>query len=429
MDFDVTSSVQESLDAAIADLPNQMLRQLVKKKLKEQGVKIKSKFVDAVIDKLMAGDEDFVDIDDDWIKGDAPKSEKITLVFGEDDIDFLNKGQEKFSKQIPEFVNELVRWGAKKYAKLLRADFNEKRQFNLAEMASFHARLEYQWREGLRPLEIMLYIALEYGRQRHQKMEEETEGLMSSKDRALIALHIRGGQVIAEVLALLKAGFADGAMGRWRTLFEIVVVATVLSDENEDTAQKYLDHSVVEAKKTADRIVEYADENADLPFSDEEFQELSKKYDNFITKYGKEFKGDYGWAAECIGNRNPKFSQLIDLAEKSGNQTIYKVASCNVHANSRALFFRHTNFAQHAGAISGASNVGLQEPGAHTAYSLVQLAALLMPTDEPKLDDLIQLHALMRLRDSAELGFMNAAKELEDNANEFSRILEVHSDY
>ena len=72
MDFDVTSSVQESLDAAIADLPNQMLRQLVKKKLKEQGVKIKSKFVDAVIDKLMAGDEDFVDIDDDWIKGDAP---------------------------------------------------------------------------------------------------------------------------------------------------------------------------------------------------------------------------------------------------------------------------------------------------------------------------------------------------------------------
>ena len=62
-------------------------------------------------------------------------------------------------------------------------------------------------------------------------------------------LQRRGCQVSAEIVTRLAAGFADGAMARWRTLFEIAVIVDILHGA---TAERHLDHSDVDAKRAAD---------------------------------------------------------------------------------------------------------------------------------------------------------------------------------
>ena len=65
-------------------------------------------------------------------------------------------------------------------------------------------------------------------------------------------LQRRGCQVSADIVTRLAAGFADGAMARWRTLFEIAVIVDILHGADDATAERYMDHSDVDAKRAAD---------------------------------------------------------------------------------------------------------------------------------------------------------------------------------
>ena len=41
-------------------------------------------------------------------------------------------------------------------------------------------------------------------------------------------------------------------MARWRTLFEIAVIVDILHGADDATAERYMDHSDVDAKRAAD---------------------------------------------------------------------------------------------------------------------------------------------------------------------------------
>ena len=55
---------------------------------------------------------------------------------------------------------------------------------------------------------------------------------------ALLHLHARGCQVASEVEVLLEAGFADGALSRWRTLHEVTTVACFLHKHGNDAGKR-----------------------------------------------------------------------------------------------------------------------------------------------------------------------------------------------
>ena len=55
----------------------------------------------------------------------------------------------------------------------------------------------------------------------------------------ILHLHGRACQISSEILCLLKNGFADGALSRCRSLWEIAIYAHFISDYGEDVAEAY----------------------------------------------------------------------------------------------------------------------------------------------------------------------------------------------
>ena len=56
---------------------------------------------------------------------------------------------------------------------------------------------------------------------------------------ALCAIHGRACQQFLEILHLLKNGFADGAYARWRSIYELSIIAEFISKNGEDVAKAY----------------------------------------------------------------------------------------------------------------------------------------------------------------------------------------------
>lgn len=65
---------------------------------------------------------------------------------------------------------------------------------------------------------------------------------------ALHSLHLRAVQEYAEIVTLIKNGFADGAFARWRSMYELSVISSFISTYGEPTAEKF-----IEASGTEDR--------------------------------------------------------------------------------------------------------------------------------------------------------------------------------
>ena len=55
---------------------------------------------------------------------------------------------------------------------------------------------------------------------------------------ALSRLLARACRIAEEVLVLLKAGYGQGALARWRALHEVAVVADLIAENGEDCAER-----------------------------------------------------------------------------------------------------------------------------------------------------------------------------------------------
>jgi hypothetical protein len=69
-------------------------------------------------------------------------------------------------------------------------------------------------------------------------------------------------------------------------------------------------------------------------------KEIEERAQLLKDKYGKEYGKQNGWAAKHLGIREPKIDQLIVAARSDHMLPYYKIASHNVHANPRGIFFK-----------------------------------------------------------------------------------------
>lgn len=60
------------------------------------------------------------------------------------------------------------------------------------------------------------------------------------KYTALKYIHGRGLQQFLEIITLMKNGFADGAYSRWRSLYELNIIASFISEYGEEIAEAYI---------------------------------------------------------------------------------------------------------------------------------------------------------------------------------------------
>lgn len=227
---------------------------------------------------------------------------------------------------------------------------------------------------------------------------------------ALQRLQGRACLISNEILALLRAGYTDGAYARWRTLHETMVLSYFLSDKDyggNETAKRYLDYSIVNDKKEAEIFNDYASLLDEEKINNTKLLELDSEVKKLKLQYGEDFtKGDYNWALNVIKPKNKNFIQFWEIEKVIDFKYIkpfYKSASNNIHTGSSSLYFHRGLPAEYADKIlMGASSFGIETPCNLASYCINITTSNLVLITSQTLEQQVQISLLAKIREDLE---------------------------
>lgn len=326
--------------------------------------------------------------------GEAAEKAKNTLP--EDKIEaFLNSTASNFIHEtIPEIADDIVfslKEGSEEQLKLVR---------NYQE--GFVNRNIERWERGFDELEILIIICSEAGEEFNNTHRERAIQEQNVKFDLLVRLHARACHISSEILWLLKGGFADGAHARWRALHEVAVTALFLLNHGNELSVRYLEHEAIESYKAMTQYNKYETRLNIKGFSKKELIECKVARDEAVSKYGRDFEGNYGWASDVLNNKRPNFSHLEEAVKLDHLRPYYKWASQNIHANVHGIRNKlGLAEATEEALLAGASNSGMTDPADLTALSLTQISVGLL-TMYSNIDSLIMQYVIKKL--SADIG-------------------------
>ncbi len=350
----------------------------------------------------------------EWADG-CGDSADVELTLSAEEIIPLIEDTEKFiENELPAILPKIVKSSAKIILKSLKADWAAQRGHDEERMAQFRENLLVRWQDAFDTLRMIYIISVEMGGEMAKSRRRSRSKKNKVLNDTLLRLHARACQVTFEVVTLMENGLADGAMARWRTLHEIVVVAELLVKHGEEMAVRYRAHEVVEAKRAMDRFVLFHEQLGYTPPSKRDVAETEKDYEAALNLYGDRFGSEYGWAAEHLKVKKPRMVDLEAAAGKAVMQSYYRMASYNVHASSKGIAFRLglLDSAESPVMLAGASNAGFVEPARNAAADLVHITCLL-GHGTAKFDRMIEWQILIQLRDELSPKLDKAHRDLE----------------
>lgn len=395
-------SIEKQIQEQIADAPLLLMKELLKNKIRDAGVP--EEVVADAADRILEADGEPVRLDID-----GPDERTIHLAITDEDIAAVMRDANLLLEKIPDIIASSLDTVTASMTKDVKKRWREESwQFD-AEIDRFRRGIKQRWGESISCLELLLHLSRELGKETFSKARKTKN--RRYKREVLGRLHVRACQVTDEIIALLRCGFADGAMARWRTLHEICVVILLIGRSDEDLAQRYLDHEHIEIKAALDEYSRNADA---LGFEQPTTEEITQAAANFaavVSTYGQEFKSPYGWAAKHLNIAKPILSDLESAVNRRAMRSYYKMASYNVHASTRGILFQLGNLGDSSIAVAGASNAGLDEPGQHTAFTLAAINSALLPKS-PTLEASASLGTIINIRNSTADLFQKAGKRL-----------------
>lgn len=394
--------------------------QIITKKLKEIGI-VLSKKQQLELGEKIKNTENFdnfnFQVDEKkalesplGLKDQLNKSIPITID-PKDLENICDKISTTFEGLIPKIASE----AAETIFKTLKNNFKKVQKDYRKNINAFNKNLEKVWGKPIDLLEMFYYIASEAG----DAFNNQFRSLAAKENNfvfdVLTRLHARSCQISAEIISLLKNGFADGAHARWRTLHEIAVTAYFVVKHGNETAERYICHEAIESYKAAIKYQEHCEVLGYQKLTEEELAEIKERYDCFIKKFGSNFKNSYGWASLAIGKDNPSFADIEDDVGLEYMRPYYKMASHNVHANPKGVFFKLGLIPESGDVLlTGPSNLGLADPGHCTTNSLLKITTNLL-TFKPNLDRIVVCNILISLEKEVADAFINVELKLEEN--------------
>lgn len=295
----------------------------------------------------------------------------------------------------------------------VKADWKRYVRGHRKDIAKFEQRLSKRWKEPFELLELQIGLAREIGVQIHRNLKPEGKRWPPFTD-AIIRLHARACRTAAEADKLIRSGYADGAMARWRTLHEIVITAALVHRGGRETAERYLEHLAVESYRAACEYARCAPRLGHTPIADEELRSLKDAFDAMIAKHGAAFGTQYGWAAKDLKLSKPTFADIEKAVNFEHFRPYYKLASHGVHANPKGIYFQ-LGMMDHADIIMvGPTNFGLADPGQNTAISLMQISCVLIQL-APTIDTLILCQLMGQVATEAGIAFLSVQKKIEED--------------
>ena len=288
---------------------------------------------------------------------------------------------ERLIEFVPTFVPTFVESAAATFLNQIKKDAKVGLRRQRRERLGFERRLAKHWAKPLHLLELTVAIAQEVAVGVGNQVAEGEVNVDEHTFRALWATHARACQMSRAILALLRSGFADDAHARWRSLHELAVVGEFIEIHGEDVAERYLLHEVVQRRKLARAYKEHEVRAGLEPLTQAELDVLDERCETLVTRFGKSFTEDYGWAASALGIKQPSLAAIERAAQMDHFRPYYRMASDNVHANSHGAFYKLGGFSPELNILlAGPSNMGLAYPGHGAALSLTQITAALVST-------------------------------------------------
>lgn len=397
--------LQKTLEELLKSAPRTLLAQIVKKKLAKAGIKTSKKLVNKLTDEIMAGSSESIHWDEDKRKSD------VIIKFTDEDVKELKEATRKFLAEVPNLVSDLTRSASRTIVRTLKQNWSEQHDWEQQTQLAFRERLEVRWGEGLNPLRMLLTVSRELGLETHGKWKRSRAKKDRHRRDVLLRLHARACQVTGEIINLIESGYADGAMARWRTLHEISVVATLISDNDNELAHRYVAHDAVESKRSLNAYLRTHAALGYRPPAKREVNRVEWFYNLVLQRFGRAMKNENGWAAELLKKDEPSFADLEAAAGKSRIRAHYKMACQSIHAGIKGITNSLGVLPGNPVIVAGPSNAGLQEPGQNTAITLTQVTFTLLGP-RWQLDDIIAMRVLADLQNQAVKAFALAGRKL-----------------
>lgn len=399
--------LQQAIESAFDTLPELWLAALIRKKLAAKGVECSKADMERLVQHVRS-------------RSDKPfrirrsgKNRQITIEFTQEEIDEAQKRLSGFIQNgLPEVVQKTTRKMAKEVLRDLKRKWPAESRFQRRELEGFRKRLYRRWRTPLERLAMLLTMSRELGEWINGGFAASPDPSRKNLIYVLTRSHARACQITDEIYCLLAAGFADGAMARWRTLYELTVTCEFLADGGEELATRYLAHDIVESHRPAYEYEECRGRLGYKPLSKAYLRKLDRSFQRVIAKYGGAFQTQYGWAAAHLGKPRLSFTDIEKAIGAAHFRSHYRLASHNVHANPKGIFFRLGLLRETQMLLAGASNAGLVEPGHATALMLTRISATLCCL-RPSLDNNVALSMLGTLVQEIGGAFLEAHKRLE----------------
>ena len=210
-----------------------------------------------------------------------------------------------------------------------------------AEEQEFLSRQEQKWCKAFVASESMYIMVLEAAEAYVESVNELSQEELKNHYytfTAMLHIHGRALQQFLEIITLMKNGFADAAYARWRSMYELTIISSFITEHSEQVAEAF-----IQSSETEDRY-EWARSSGIFP--------PQKKYVSFndIQK-------------NCDIN-STVWRHQYDLANKM------------VHASPQGTFSRLSNMEGVDIIPVGRSDYGITTPAEHSAISLAQITAM-----------------------------------------------------
>jgi hypothetical protein len=155
-----------------------------------------------------------------------------------------------------------------------------------------------------------------------------------------MSLHAKTHLVAREAIALMRAGFPEGALARWRTMHEMACVALLLSSAPQLVAELYLISFRFDAYKAARQSYEFIPGNSKDHFTADEVEIFRLECQRLKATYGVNLADEYEWARTTMPQtmsvkRKINFRDIEEAAGQTWMRPYYKWASQHNHGAYR----------------------------------------------------------------------------------------------
>lgn len=289
---------------------------------------------------------------------------------------------EEFSKKINDKLPELIQVLGDTFKSVLLNLYESSILEELrGKETKYIDNLYTDYKKGFDYLQIFIDLNKYCGKRILEEFEKNSRIKERKKLFLLIRLQSRACQIATEIQTLLKYGYPDGAIARWRTLHEMSVVFSVLIENPFELTEMFGDYEIVEKNKQARDLEEHRHKLNWPPLSKKQLKNLKEHTEIINKKYDKEFFKSYGWTINILPKGKRNFKELEKLAKLDYMRPFYSWSNDNVHSGISGLVSRigqvESGKTSYLG-FAGPSFYGFADPVQFTTTSLYTITSQLL---------------------------------------------------